>query len=42
MVSLWYFNGILIVFIWYLHRRKNEDTWDVVGKQKGKKNLPTR
>ncbi len=37
MVSLWYFNGIYMVFIWYLYRRQNEDTWDVVGKQKGKK-----
>ena len=23
MVSLWYFNGILMVFIWYLYRRKS-------------------
>ena len=38
MVSLWYLYGILMVFIWYLHRRQNEDTWDVVGKQEGKKN----
>ena len=43
MVSLWYFNGIYMVFIWYLHRRQNEDTWDVVGKQRGKKiSLPDK
>jgi cyanate permease len=23
MVSLWYLYGILMVFIWYLHRRKS-------------------
>ena len=23
MVSLWYFNGIYMVFIWYLHRTSN-------------------